>query len=514
MKHIQKSILFCFFLTLNVGFSDGLAVGQTPIPSVQGSRHSQSISAKPTPPQPTVIPSVVDPRILTLSNAVLLSLHHNPTVIMAISTRKLSHYAWLDDKRYFHPKFSLTSNASFSKYSASVPQPSNKAASIGPSMTWNLPLGGSVSGTLGYTPNQLNTSGGVKTWNVTINQPLLQGAGYAFNQIHLETARDAETTANYTLRTTLMSTISSTISDYYAILQSKLSLQVAESTLKQRKKDAFNRKMLFQAGRKSQSDVDQSLQDLKTQEQAVEKASQSLKLAKLTFLDNDLGLPESTRFEVLSHIDIKPIHPEYQKTLQLAKQHNLTYLAAVLAFKGSKRKLLTDRNAMKWTLGLKLSRQQVDQYGSNNISAGQKETTSTVSLNLSIPLDTVTHAKQRLQLATDAQNAKLTYQKALLALQSKARATLVTLDSDWQALQLAKENLVVTKKNTEAAQLKFKYNKLDALTLATQQQSLVTSQNAIINAEITYLKDKVNYQTFIGSLLDDWHIKIKDHNND
>lgn len=452
-----------------------------------------------------------DARILTLDNAVLLALHHNPDLMMAFNARKVSRYDWYDKKRVFHPKFSLSAQSAYNKYSSSnAPNSATKSASVGPAVTWKLPLGTTIDGTVGYTPDSMNSSGGNKQWQVSITQPLLKGGGLGFNDIDYKQAQDAQVTADYALQTSLMNTISSTISDYYAIVSAKLSLAVANETLKQYQKEAFFREELFKAGRKAQSDVDQSDAQVKTQEQAVQKSDQALQVAKLHFLDSDLGLPENTAFEVVDQIDVKAVNPRFMKAYDLAKAHNLTFLGALLAFKASKYTLLQDRDAMKWQLDLNVTHSRNQQYGSNNASFGQTVETSSARVTLSIPLDTVTHASQRVKLATDAENAKLTYQKALLALQTSVRQSLVSLKSDWQALVLARENLEVTQRTTRAAQIKFSYDKLDALTLSQQQQALVTAKNAIISAEITYLNDKINYQKLVGSLLHDWHITIKD----
>ena len=511
MQKLLKPIVFLFLISLSVAYSSGSTPKRTSSANTKMAHPLKVAMHKPSSSQVVATPVVSNTRILTLENAVLLALHSNPDLIMAFNARKVSRYDWLDKKRIFHPKFSLSGSSSYSKdTSSSGISNIQKTASIGPKVIWKLPLGTSITGSVGYTPNKLNSTGGQREWSVDITQPLLQGAGNAFNEIDLNEAKDDQIKADYTLKTTLMSTISTTISDYYTILSAKLSLKVASETLKQNQKEEFNREELFKAGRKAQSDVDQSKQTVKTQQQAVQKAELALNLAKITLLDNDLGLPENTDFDVVNAVKVDPIHPTLANTSTLAKKHNITYLTALIALKESKYALIQDRNAMEWQLGLTLHHGRTTQFGSNNASPGQLYTSSSASLNLSIPLDTVSRASQRIKLATDESNAKLTYQKAQLSLQSSVRQTLVSLNSDWQGLQLAKENLTVTQRATQAAKIKFQYNKLDALTLAQQQQTLVQAKNSIITSEITYLNDKVKYQALVGSLLNDWHIKIKD----
>lgn len=488
---------------------------------------------------PIVVPlSPKNPNILPLQSAVLLALHKNPNLKVAFNNRKLQRYDLLVAKEAFLPQFSLTSSLSYNRYDTdntvringhdapggSSASSQNTSGEIGPAVSWKLPLGTELSADWQYNPSkQTGSTPGIgsdldsNTWSVSLTQPLIKHFGFAVNEVNLHNAETNQQIDDLQLQQQVATTISQVVTDYYAVVQAKLTVAIARQTLEQSQHTLFNRKQKYKTGQLAGIDITQAKMDITSQQQSLASAEESFNTARTTLL-NDLGLPGNTVFKVDTETPITQIRTTLEQSLQLAKQHNRDLKIALLQHKISERNLLTSENANRWELDLKLSRSHTRAstiYDNPQINPNSNDlvTSTSVSLDLTIPLNRVTIDQQKLSAAVAVENDQINLQNARRTLLSSVTTAVQNLKTQWSQLGMSQANLVLAQKNYRAAQIKFNYGRIDAFTLSQQQQQLVQAKNNVVTAKISYLTQAINYEKLMGILLQQWHIKLEAKNH-
>lgn len=476
---------------------------------------------KPLPP----ISTQAKDNVLTLKDAVLIALHHNPNLTTSVNNRRLSRYDLAVAQQKFIPQFSLNSTLTYQDQAVKSSGGSvsstdystiTKQADVGPNMQWTLPLGTVLSAKYGYSPSTQSgpsaNNGDENTWQVSLTQPLLKGFGVDFNEINLNNARDQQIIDNLNLEQTVSTTVSTIISDYYALVQAKESLNIARNTLDTNKRTLNNRTIQYHFGRVSHSDVIQAKIDVESQNQAYTQAKQAYIDAKAKLLD-DMGLPGNTQFEIEAKVDITPIHPGLSESQTQALKDNRQYKIAQLNYKIAQRNLLTNENDRRWQLNLDLSRTHTRTNTNYSPDTGQPNSNNIVddtsaSLDLTVPLNDVTIDQSKMAQIVNDQNAQITLTTAKRNLQTQVAQIVNQLNTSWQSYQLAKEQLSLQKNNYQAAVMKNKFGKLEAFSLSQEQQQLISAENALVSAKINYIELKTQYEQMIGKLLADWHINL------
>lgn len=465
--------------------------------------------------------------VLSLQQAVLFALHHNPQLLTSINQRQLQRYDLINEQEAFRPQISIDGSVNYSSStndtllvdpynSSSI----NKSANIGPSLSWKLPLGTTISGNIGYNPsNQTSTSSlgnsessnSSVSWSITLRQPLLQGFGTEVNEVKLHNAEDQQTIDTLTLEQTVINTIMQVTQDYYGVLEAEQKVFINKKNLAIDQQTLFNRQQLFKAGRISQSNLTQAELDISTQRLAVSQAEQDVTAQKQKLLET-LGLSDSdsVQFDVDSSLDVKPIHPSYDTTYATALKNNRDLKIAKLNYRIGQRGLLSSEDSQRWQLDLEITRSHTNtnsytpqaQYLYTNNLSNQ----TSVGLNLTIPLDQTQIHQQMLSAAMDEQNADISLASAKRTLKNSVTSTISTLESAWQQVITSQQQLTLSETNLKIARIKFQYGKIDAFTLSQQQNALIQAQIAIINAKINYITQVMEYQKLTGTLLATWGI--------
>ncbi len=475
----------------------------------------------PIPSNPT------DPEQLTLRDAVLLALHKNPNLNMSINNRKLQRYDLLTAEQAFRPQVTLASTAGYTDNTSTNSPESNstqRQLTVGPTVNWTVPLGTQFTANWGYSPSETTNSSPSTThntnWEISIMQPLLQNFGTDVNDVALDNAVDQQKIDTMQLQQTVMTTIITTVSDYYALAQAEQNEQITKQSLKDKEKTLTVRKEEYKAGRIPGTDVTQAKLDITTQRQAAQQAHLATETAQAQLLTVDLGLPADTRFHIVPTLTIEKLKtPSVAQSVAEAALKNLDLQIAEITYKQQQRNMLTSENAQRWTLDLTASRsrQRLDQtlqsLGIPSTSSSITDSSS-VDLNLSIPLDRVSIDQQELSAATGMNNAEISLDNARRTLTSNITTSIDSLHNLWIQLKVSEENLNLSTANTKAAQIKFKYGKLDAFTLSQQEEQLQTAQQNVINSQVAYLKQILTYQQQMGTLLNDWNIHFTAPDND
>jgi len=463
--------------------------------------------------------------VLSLRNAILIALHNNNNITTSLNTRDVQRYDLLTAQEQFEPQFQINGSASYDEnelasFGAGDTSSSNtttKQANIGPEMNWQLPLGTQISAQGGYNPSYQTGSNqnrsDTTTWTVTLTQPLLKNFGVAVNEVGLHNAEDQQVIDDITLDQTVSSTVTTIITDYYTVVQDKLSLDIDKETLQQNKEQLYIDQQKYAAGRIPRSDVVQAHLNVTTAQQSLQEAEQTLLTAKAQLLD-DMGLPGNTRFKVDDKLDVIKVNPDLHQSETIALKNNPTYQTDILEFKQNQRSLLTAENANRWELDLKVQRSRTRANTNYAPPTGEPNSNnvvndSQVSLDLTIPLNQVSLDKTSATAATNFENAEITLATSKRTLLTTVNTDLEAIRTDWENILVAEETYNLSQKNYEAAKIKASYGKLDTFTLSQQQQQLISDANSLVSAKISYIEAVAQFEQELGILLKSWHIEVQ-----
>lgn len=454
---------------------------------------------------------------ISLQAAIYLALKHNTDLLTGLNNRQLERFDLLTAKQKFEPQVNLTNSLNYSKTeSTGSPDYFSKSASVGPDVTWTLPLGTQIQSSVNYQPSSQSGNGNYQTnqlgYSITVTQPLLQGFGVAVNEVDLDNAYDQQTIDDLTLEKTVQTTVINVANAYYGVVSAEQAYEIATRSEKDAEKELARRKARLEAGQIPASDVTQAHIDLMTQQQSVGTSEQALATAKADFL-NTLGLPANTSFEVDANAPVFQEPAELSQSLKLALKNNIDLKTEALQSAQDQRNILKSKDSRKWTLDLVASRSRsrsnTDYEDITDPNISQVSDNSSVALNLSIPLNQVTLDQNELSSAISLENQQIAEQQEKRSLINNITAAVNNLNNQWFQYQLSLESLTLSKQSFQAATIEYQYGKIDAFSFQQQQESYINSEQNVVNLRIDYLKQAMSYEQLVGTLLDHWHINIK-----
>lgn len=454
---------------------------------------------------------------LTLKQAVYLGLKHNTALLTGLNNRQLQRFDLITAKQQFEPKFSLSSTARYSKTESSGSSGvTTKDLNFGPGVTWQFPLGTSITSSLTYNPSQQPGTNGYKdirtSYSISVTQPLLKGFGTKINEVALDNAYDQQVIDDLNLRKTVQSTLMKIVNDYYAVVAAKQSYNVSKNNLKHAKLQHRVRVARLKAGQIPRTDVTQSKINLYGIEQSLDTAAESLQTAKATLL-NDLGLPPNTLFHVDDLITAHKIDTNLEKSIKTALANNLDLKVESLTEKQDQRNILTSQNKRLWQLDLiaNKSRSRLNKNNTNISTANNDQISdnTSVAIKLTIPLDRVSLDKDELSSAISLENQKYARQQQHRTIINNIVAATHNLQRAWSQYQVSEDRLKLSEQTDKAAKIQYQYGKINAFALQQQEESLITAQNNLINQRIAYLKQTMSYRQLEGTLIAHWNINVE-----
>lgn len=466
--------------------------------------------------QVPVAPTVLGKRRklkLTLKEAILLSLRYNPNVINSEIDRIIQRYDLRVAEYQFEWQYTLTGSlfAQDSRFQG-INQPFNSNFLITPGASLKTSLGGSVA-------MQLPIKTDFHTWNPQFNlefrQPLLRGLGSDVTLAPLRTAFDTEELNKLTLKANVIKVVTDVIKNYRALINANQQVLIQLNAMKAAEKTIRDNEAKIKAGQlettanvQQQSQVEQIrltyLQNLITQQNAAQILLNSIGLDP----DIDIAVPDDV--QVAKKLTV----PDLQKTLDQALKNNIDYVSSLISFKGLKRQLLLQIDAQRWELNAVGIVQVGNQAGVPpdagflNLFNGRNRLES-IALNLAVPINDI----PRKQLLI---NARLTMEKAQIALTAQERAllaiiknTLKALDIQIKQIQVAELTVQLAKQSYEIQLKKQQAGISDSILVTNAQDQYISSQSAVIVSKITYLNTVADLQALLATTLDEWGVKLR-----
>lgn len=473
-------------------------------------------------PHAVRLPSPGKTLVLTLQDAVMLSLRTNPDVISGELDRISQKYALLVAKNDFAPQYSLTGDAYYQKEDDlgildSTTGDLNASVSLKTpyGTTFTLSSYNSLSGENNYSP----------ALSLEVVQPLIQGFGKAVVMSALYDAIDTEESNKLQLKQTVINTVTTIINDYMQVIEAKDQLKVAQQSLSDYERTYHTNEKLIAAGKIARTDNVATKAQIASQKAAIQNDKNTIRQNTLTLL-KDLGLDPEANVRIPDRVDfpgliakLKAEHsitglPSMQQCKLMALSSDTGYITTGIGLKSLSRSLLTAKDQNRWQLDLNAS----ESIGGNftttrDITAGGLETNFTnnryVGLQLNIPINNMANKQQVIDARIALEKAHIQYQQQKREIERAAEDSYNTVISTKEQLKLTEESLTLQAENLHIARRKYSAGRISNFELIKDQQDFSSAQVDVINDQIALINALVQLNKTIGTTLDNWGIKVK-----
>lgn len=374
------------------------------------------------------------------------------------------------------------------------------------SLSKKFTTGLSVATSLGLDVVKLLTGGSGSTLGLngdaSVTMPLLRGSGRAIVREALTQAERNLLYSVYNFESFRQSYAIDIASQYYNMLQTEQNLIALRDNSKRLTDNYKRAQMLYDAGRMTQVDLDQTRQDLlKTGDSLIE--SERSRQAELDAFKMALGLPVDARVELdmaeldkvsgtLSNTETNalghPIQPPLQWTedeaIAIALTNRIEMILAEYKLEDTRRSVKIAEDNLGFDLSLK---------GGVNIGQSKKSgSRASDSTGYSLTLNS--------DLPWDRRNERNAYEAAVRSLETEERAFEILKDSTrqmirddfrsinsaWNSYVIQSEALTVAQRRVRSTTLFQQAGRSSTRDLLEAEDALLSAHNSVIGAIVTY----------------------------
>jgi len=456
-----------------------------------------------------------EPLVLSLKEAIALSLRFNPSVQSGEIQRIVDKVSLRFAEWAYQPQYTLTGAVNYTKTVSNGFNTISDTQQITPGTTLLTPIGTQLS--VQFPSNFSHNAGSARFYNPALTfsvvQPLLQGFGTDVVLAPLHQAQNQELLNRLTLKNTIMQNLTTVISQYAAVAQAQNSLEAQRLSLKNSIDTLKQQQEYLKAGRIADADLVQFQASAASQELALQQQEVNLQQQLRQFLIV-LGIDPTTQIIVSKQVDfINDSLPTLTECIRQALLGNIAYQQQLINLKQAKINLLLANNQQRWQLNLTATRTQgggtggAPNSGLSSLTNGSDSNT-TAALALSVPIDNVGLEKILVQ-------AKVALKQQYITLDAQKRQVVndvtnaynTVLNQKGQIIQ-AKMAMDLAQRSLEISIAKLKFGKVSSFEVSTLQTNLVTQQLSYINAKTAYVTNLATLDQLIGNTLERWRIQL------
>lgn len=479
---------------------------------------------------PSLASAANAPLVLSLDDAIYLALRNNVNLQSQELNRILDKYSLVVAKNAFEPKYTLGANGSLnfnksdlshSGYYDNAYLSASPTASVSVESHYGTQISVSNGGSF-YSQSNGEDPQFSPSVNISVVQPLIKGFGRDIVDMSLKNALDSEEMSKLKFKDTLETTIKTIINDYLAVYQSIESLKIDQETLKNNKLTLENDKFLVAAGRKASSELTADQVAISQTELSIQKDQENIRTAKFTLLVTDLSLDPSAEVEIPQNIDFDKIilkltggkqPPDKETNRKLSLANDVNYITSIITYNGAtQRALVQAKNDALWDLTLNASESvgATPSTGSSDVASRATVNTNTsVSLNLDIPVDSVSVKQGILSAQIALQQGKLALEQQKKQVESDADDRLFLLQSSKETLRMSIDGLAIEGQNVDNLRFKNRAGLSTNYDLLNEQKTLTSQQQQVVSNKIDYINKLIDLNYHTGTMLDCWGIKIR-----
>ena len=448
-------------------------------------------------------------KTLTLNDAILLALRHNPNVINAHMTRTIDRYNLRVAEDAFALRYTLSGSAEYQATTAADVTTRSTTYRLSPQVSLTLPIGTEVSATLAnhYDADQYHP-----TATFRLKQPLLRGARKEIVQSALQTAYTDDEVSKITLKNTLMTQINAVANQFFNLLQAKNNLNIQQQAYNDAEVTVSHNATLIRLGRLAPNENVQPKSQMFSRQLAVTQAQNQVFNAQQALL-KQLGLVEDQSIDVTNSIEItETTIPSLQESLATAFKQNNDYQQSKYQLENQRRALLRAQDNLRWQLDLQAQTTLGSTSGSGTgfsaLFSGDNRSYE-VGLNLSIPIQDLSKQQALLQTKIALRKNQLLLKQQQRDLNLSVRNAINELSNQKQQMaqairaeQLAQRSLALEKKKVD-------YGLSTTINVETVRTAAVNASVNKINSQIGFLKARLVYLQLLGETLNHFSIKVK-----
>lgn len=451
---------------------------------------------------------------LTIREAILLALRYNPNIQNAELDRIIQRYQLRLANNEFELQYALGASGSVQKSTFNgIGTATNSTFIASPELGLKTKLG--TKGSLSIDNNVGANNNYNPVLNLSLTQPLLRGFGPSVNEAGLLDAIDSEWLNKLSLHQSVVDQITQVILAYRSLILSGNNLQNQRLQLKEAKKSfEINEKKIAAGQLEPTGNIQQSYQ-IESLSLLVEQGENDFKTASQDLLQT-IGLDPDMHLSVPSDVTLKKITvPDLQHSIELALNHNVSYLAQKMALRADERAYKVAKNQQLWQLDLAANVQSGtvnDVTGTNTGVRGiynGNNVTESARLTLTVPLNDIGRRNQLI-------NAKVRLEKDRINLIAAKRALVTNITNIINNIQSLAKRYELARKQVKLAEQSYALEKKkqqagisSALDVNNTQNQLIQAQSGLIGAKIAYLNQLSALQRTLGTTLDYWQIKLR-----
>jgi len=452
--------------------------------------------------------------VLTLDDAIMLALRHNPDYISEKLTRVVQKYSLVVARNEFEPQFKLEGNANYNHSFAD--NLITKTYTAGATGEINLKNKFGTVFTFTNT-NPVNNTGYSPTVALQIEQPLLRGFGPAIVEQALNDAIDTEKINQLKFKNTTMDLIAGITTKYLTLYQSQQELLIDQQTLKNYQQTLKNNKIKIKSGSMAKSAILQNQADIASEKVTIENDKNQIMSNKLTLLkslglklDAQIHLPKKIFLDkVIKQLLLNKNQPlPLYKCQHLALTNNIDYQVGAFAISEASRTLIAAKDALKWKLDLTANHTWGGNIGGWSKIARTRD--NNLGIKFDIPIDDIKSKQGYLTARIGLRQANIAYQDEGRQLKINVLDDRHSVISKQRQIILAKQAVILQQKTVNVAAIKQNAGLITNFELSQQQQDLQTAQQQLISTIIDYIYSLQNLDERLGVLLDAWKIKPRD----
>lgn len=485
--------LFLGALPLTVGIVQ-VSYAQQPI--IVTAATEKELNQSPLPPPQTTVQRT---KLLTLQDAIVLALRNNPAIQSSRFQRISDRYSLELADYAFQPHFNLTGSTTFTE---SQPTGYNVNPGVTLGTRWGTQL--SLSNTTNLQGNQQEQA--------TIMQPLLRGFG-AVNNFPWLNAQDNELIARQTFKSSIMTMVTQVINNYRQVVEDENNLTVRKKVLTLDEETARQYELRVKSGKMAPSELLQEQVTLAGTRLGAVGQANTLEQDYQVLLDT-LGLSPESHLKVDTDIKFKIYKtPSKAQAIAIVLSNNPQYVSQKLQLNAARRAVESAKDNLRWQLNVTGSANFAGSSGAipviTNVSSLSTTSAPTAALELAIPIRDISSKAALVDAKIGLLQAEDALEQSRRSLIQQVVNALRNLQSQFDQLTIAEQQLVLQRKNLEAARIKQQYGQIIALDVSTIQNSLQQQEVDFISSQIGYLNAVTEFENLLGTTLDEWHVEMR-----
>lgn len=462
-----------------------------------------------------------EPIVMSLKDAVLLSLRDNPNIKQAEVTRISQKFAVIVAKNQFQPQYTFNATAQYNYGRSNGAYSISRTFGVSPSVSLENHYGTT------FTASMTNPFGPNTSYNPTFTfqvvQPLIQGFGKPVVEAALRNALDDELINRLSFKNQAITTITTTISDYLNVVSAYQQLKIDYQTLYDNERTVKDDRINIAAGKLAGSEIVQAQSAVATAKAQIAADQTSIKSATNTLL-NDLGLPPETKIKPPDNFQFQDMIqlltggaelPDEKASRVVGVKNSITYQTQRITIRTLERSLLVAKNSNEWQLNLTAEESRGGGSGDSGGSAGIKSLydsntySSQVGLALNIPIDNVNNQSAIVNAEVSLENAKIQLQEQYRQLIETINTDYFTLKNNYTQLLLSQNALNLQKQTYNYSQQKYAAGLISQTDLLTVQDQLILDKQSLLSSEISYINSIASFEQDLGVSLEPWRVTVR-----